>query len=70
MILVDLKDSSLDNLKNSNIKMFPKINYRKQFLRKNIKTKYFFTMCPQSRKKDDDYVYAAYKENLSSCVPS
>ena len=50
--------------------MFPKINYRKQFLRKNIKTKYFFTMCPQSRKKDDDYVYAAYKENLSSCVPS
>ena len=58
MVLVDLKDSSLDNLKNWNIKMFPEINYLKQFLVKNIiKTKYFFTMCPQRwKKKDEDYM--------------
>ena len=49
MILVDLRDSFLNNLKNENIKMFPEINYFKQFLRKNIiKMKDFFTMCSQN----------------------
>ena len=72
MILVDLRDSSLDNLKNENIKMFPEINYSKQFLRKMIiKIEHFFTTCPQSRKKkDEDYMQVANKENLSSCAPS
>ena len=74
MILVDLRDSSLDNLKNENIKMFPEINYSKQFLRKMIiKIEHFFTTCPQSikkKKKDEDYMQVANKENLSSCAPS
>ena len=58
MIMADLKNSSLDNLKNWNIKMFPEIKYLKQFLKKNIiKTKDFFTMCLQSRKKkNEDYM--------------
>ena len=56
MILVDLKDSPLDNLKNWNIKMFPEINYLKQFLRKNvIKTKDFYYVSTKS-KKDEDYM--------------
>ena len=55
MILVELKDYSLDNL-NWKIKVFTEINYLKQFLRKNIKTEDFFIMCPQSRKKDEDYM--------------
>ena len=31
--------------------MFPVINYFKQFLRKNIKMKDFFTMCPENSEK-------------------
>ena len=52
--------------------MFPEINYFKQLLMKSIiKMKDFFTMCPQNRKKkDQDYIYVAYKDNLSSCAPS
>ena len=51
--------------------MFPEINYFKQFLRKMIiKVEHFFTTYPQSRKKkDEDYMQVANKENLSSCAP-
>ena len=45
--------------------MFPEINYFEQFLRKNIKTKFFFSMCPQNWKIEKDYMYVACKENLS-----
>ena len=51
--------------------MFPEINYFKQFLRKIIiKIEHFFTTCPLSPKKDEDYMQVANKENLSSCAPS
>ena len=50
MILVELKDYSLDNL-NWKIKVFTEINYLKQFLRKNIKQKIFLLCVHKVEKK-------------------
>ena len=52
--------------------MFPEIIYFKQFLTKNmIIMKDLFTLCSQNwKKKDEDYMQVAYKENSSSCAPT
>ena len=56
MILVDLKDSPLDNLKNWNIKMFPEITTLNSFWGKmSPKQKIFYYVSTKS-KKDEDYM--------------